>query len=244
MKSKSFDPRDFGLKEHNLYEVLATTFLGFKDEEVVKPNTTCLGIRLTERDQIKIRLYLNTKTLENLRANELITINFVDNVHLYALAALKDKDNTQGIIKFSDKYYNSLEIDIPAEENSNSVRLFMPYIMKSWGALFCKVVEENKTIKKDRIGKIEVVEFLLEVIHFNKMKETFKLFNRAENLALEALILATKLPIAHENNQKEEIITIKKNINDFIENIERFGKSKKALNTIRVIQNYIKTHNY
>lgn len=244
MKSRSFNPKDFGLKEHILYEVLATTFLGYKDEEVVKPNTACLGIRLTERDQIKIWLFPKIKTLENIRANGLITINFVDNVYLYALAALKDQENTQGIIKFSDKYYNSLEIDIPAEENSDSVRLFMPYIMKSWGALFCKVVEGNQIIKKDRMGKTEVVEFLLEIIHFNKIKETFKLFNRAENLALEALILATKLPVAHENNQKEEIMAIKINIDDYIDTIERFGRNKKAINTIRVIQNFIKTHNY
>jgi hypothetical protein len=244
MKKKVFNPKDFGLKEGYLYEILATTFLGYKEDEVIKPNTSCIGIRLTEKDNVNIRLYANTITLKNLKANELITINFVNNVYLYALAALKDKDVTQGIIKFSNTYYNSLEIDIPAEENSESMRLFMPYINKGWGALFCKVLKENQITEKDKIGEAKISEFLLEVIHFNKIKESFKLFNRAENIALETIILATKLKAARENNKKELFDEIKNEILESIEKIERFGKNKRSLNAIRVVKNFLKTQNY
>ena len=241
MKSKSFNPQEFGLKEGYLYEVLATTFRGYNEGEVVKPNTACIGIRLTDRNDIKIRLYPNSQTLKNVKRNDLITINFVNNIYLYALAALKDNEDPKSIIKFSNQYYNSLEIDIPADEESEPIRLFMPYVNKAWSALFCKVIEENEITEEDKFGKAKVSEFLLEVIHFNKIKENFKLFNRAENLALEAIILATRLPIAKENNKKELYIDIKNRIEEYLEKIESFGQNKKAFNAIRVIKNYLKT---
>ncbi len=244
MKSFSFNPRKFGLKEGYLYEILATTFLGYNGGEIVKPNTACIGIRLNEKNSIKIRLYPNSVTLANLKANDLITINFVNNIYLYALAALKDNEDPNSLIKFSNQYYNSLEIDIPADDEKESVRLFMPYLNKAWSALFCRVIEEKQINEIDDLGKAIVTEFLLDVIHFNKIKDNFKLFNRAENLALEAIILTTRLKLAKDNNKRHLFIEIKEDIEGYIEKIENLGANKNALNAIRVIRNYLKTQAY
>ena len=67
------------------------------------------------------------------------------------------------------------------------------------------------------------------------------MFNRAENLALEAIILATRFKIAKENNNKELYIIYKNRIEEYIEKIKSFGENKKALNAVRVILNFLKT---
>ena len=230
-----FNYRDFGLEKRNLYEILATTFSRSNKKDSIKPNTACMGIRFIEDNILKISPYPETTTLKNLKENGYIVINFVNDVYLYALAALKETKSLIGINEFPIKYYEYYEYyEIPKSENG-----LIPYINKAWLFLLGKVVEENQIIKKTSLGEIKISEFAISIIDFKKLKDSFKFFNRAENLALEIIVLATRLKIAREKNELALFNVIHEKIMDHIGNIKRFGKNKSALKTMDLVSNYI-----
>jgi len=231
-----FIPQDLGLEKGNLYEILATTFSKSVISEELKPNTSCMGIKLLENDLIKITPFPNTTTLRNLKDTGIITLNFIENIYLYALAALKESNSS---ISFPLNNYNYIEIDNPFEDSLEKSTMLIPYVRSSWAFLICIVADEDQIIKRDVLGEINVSEFKLHVISSNKMKESFKLFNRAENLALEAIILATRLRVAKDKNDKSLIITIQEKIDNYIKEIERFSKNQNALKAIQVVSEYI-----
>ncbi len=84
------------------------------------------------------------------------------------------------------------------------------------------------------------MEINLTVISYEKFKESFKLYNRAENLTLETIVLATKLNVAIEKKDKALIRTIRGKIEENISDIKRFGKNLSALKAIEHIKDYIK----
>ena len=194
----SFDPRDFGLKKNYLYEVIATSYSITNDGTAIKPNASCMGIRLAENDRIQIKPFYTTSTYQNLKNNSIITINFIDDVFLYALSALKDPNSQIGLVEFPIEYYGFKHLE--------SASMDIPYIKNSWGILTCKVYKEFQEIKRDDLGETMVPVFHLEVISSDILGTSYKLFNRAENLALEIIILATRLKIA-KINEDEPLVT-------------------------------------
>ncbi|MFW9936824.1 MAG: DUF447 domain-containing protein [Candidatus Thorarchaeota archaeon] len=233
-----------GLKKNYLYEVLATTYSIFEGNVI--PNTACMGIRIIKDKVIKIRPYHNTKTYENIKANKFIVLNFVENVYLYALAALKEIKSKIDLYIFPENLYSFLEIDKQTaiekiyNEKKYSEEILLPFITESWAIVICEAFKEKEGVKENDIGKSLLSEFHLNIIKIIKFKESFKLFNRAENLALESILSATRLKIAY--NKKDQLLyskyleLIKKNI----ENVKRFGKNLNALKAINLVENYIK----
>ena len=226
-----FNYQDFGLKKDNLYEIIATTYSITKNGKGIKPNASCMGIRMIEGEQIQISPFYNTITYKNLKEYGTITINFVDDVHLYALAALKEPDSPINLTDFPSKYYEFKHLKFRAMD--------VPYIKKAWGILIGEVSHEFQKTKNDELGEVIVPVFKLDVIFTEKLRETHKLFNRAENLALEVIILATRLKIARENQNQVLFSKIYGKINDYMENLERFCKNKNALKTISLVNKYV-----
>ena len=62
-----FNYQDFGLKEGNLYEIIATTYSINNEGIAIKPNASCMGIRLLGENQIEIRPFYSTTTYKNLK---------------------------------------------------------------------------------------------------------------------------------------------------------------------------------
>lgn len=223
--------QDFGLKKDNLYEVIATTYSYQQENKTIQPNASCMGIRIIEGGQIQISPFYSTTTYKNLEDYNIITINFVDNVYLYALAALKDSKSPIGLTDFPSKYYSFKHL--------KSRSMDVPYITNSWGIIVGKVSHEFQKTRRDDLGEIMIPVFILDIIFTERFQESNKLFNRAENLALETIILATRLKVANQNQNKTQFIQIHKKIVDHIENIEKFGKNKNALKAIELINDYI-----
>ncbi|UCD00421.1 MAG: DUF447 family protein [Promethearchaeota archaeon] len=226
-----FNYQDFGLKEDNLYEIIATTYSITEDSKEIKPHASCMGIRMIEGEQIQISPFYGTITYKNLKEHSTIAINFIDDIYLYALAALKEPDSPIGLTDFPSKYYDFKYLESRAMD--------VPYIKKAWGFLIGEVSHEFQKTKKDDLGEVIIPVFKLNVIFSEKLKESYKLFNRADNLALETIILATRLKVANEDQNQPLFLKIQKKIKDHIENIKRFGKNKKALKTIELISKYI-----
>lgn len=226
-----FNYKDFGLKEGNLYEIIATTYSIAKNGMEIKPNASCMGIRMIEGEQIQISPFYSTSTYKNLKDYNTIAINFVDDVYLFALAALKEAESPIDLTEFPLKYYGFKNIESRAMD--------VPYIKKAWGILIGEASQEFQKTKTDNLGEVVIPIFKLDVIFTEKLQETHKLFNRAENLALEAIILTTRLKIARENQNQALFSKINEKIEGLIENIERFGYNKRALKTIKLVKNYI-----
>ena len=233
MVLNDFDPKEYGIQENYLYEILATTF---SDQENLTPNTSCMGMRLIENNLIQIKPFPHTTTFKNLKTTGIIVLNFVEDVYLYALAALKSSKNN---IKFPSKHYNYNKLENPFNTSINGSKMTIPYISKAWATITCIIAGENQVIKKDPMGEFEISEFKLHVIDHDILKNSFKLFNRTENLALESIILATRLRIAKEKSNETLFDDIHDAINNNFQNIERFGNNKSALKAVKVIKIFI-----
>jgi hypothetical protein len=234
------DIASIGLEKNYLYEVLATTFS--LTNNLTVPNTASMGIRLVDKNLLKIWPYPNTITYKNIEKNRIVVLNFVDNILLYALASLKGFGEFIRSDPISNDYYSNILIKNSEESINfrfgNSFQI--PYIKQSWAIIICHATKITQIFKNDRINKSKLMEVDLSVISCEKFNESFKLFNRAENLALEAIILSTRLKFAIENNDESLIRTIKNRIEENISHIKRFGKNINALKAIKHIEDYIK----
>ena len=190
-----------------------------------------MGIRIIGNNQIQISPFSSTSTYKNLKKSSIITINFVDNVYLYALAALKEQDSPIELTEFPSEYYEFKYLETRAMD--------VPYIKEAWGILVCEVSQEFQKTKHNDFGEVIIPVFKLNTIFHEKFRESFKFFNRAENLALETIILATRLKIAKKKSDRQLFYKIHEKIIDHMENIERFGKNKGALKAIALVGRYI-----
>lgn len=220
------------LKKDVLYEIIATTFSSEKDSLLIVPNASCMGIKLNEKNKIEISPFQNTTTYRNLKENGYVVINFIDDIYLYALAALKTPESP---INFPLEYYLYTSLK---SKGKKSYRTF-PCIKQSWGILIGKITNEAQIINNDKYGESLRSTFEIKIFYSQKYRDSFKLFNRAENLALEAIVLATRLKVAKEMNNFELFDTLHEKIIEYKENVERFGKNKNALKVFDLVSNYI-----
>lgn len=235
--------QDIGLHKDYLYEVLVTTFSG--KQEDLTPNTASMGIRLLKGDIIKVIPFPNTNTFKNLNDNGFAVINFVDNVYLYALASLKDRNSLTGVKQFPHEYYEYYDIKQIKElkdflGSSTKHKVFrVPYVSQAWAIIICKAIETKQIIKKSYIGEIKVSEISLRIYSIVKHRESFKLFNRAENLTLELLILTTRLKIAKERDDQHLFNDIYDKINYYLHLIARFGRNPDVDKSLEIVTSYI-----
>jgi hypothetical protein len=226
-----FDPKQFGLKKHYLYEIIATSYSLIDDGSAIIPNASCMGIRIIDGDQIQISPFFSTTTYKNLKESTIIAINFIDDIYLYALAALKEPSSPIGLREFPSEYFNFKFLEDRAID--------VPYLKDSWGILIGEVSQEFQKIKKDVLGEIAIPVFNLNIFFSEKFQESHNLFNRAENLTLETIILATRLKVAKENQNQASFSEIFQKIIDYLDTIKRIGKNKNALKAKDLVNKFI-----
>ncbi|MFW9819223.1 MAG: DUF447 domain-containing protein [Candidatus Thorarchaeota archaeon] len=218
------------MKKDNLYEIIATSYSIFDGGSAIKPNASSMGIRVKEGNQLQMSPFYSTTTYKNLKQNIIIAINFVDDIFLYALAALKDKESPIGLHEFPSDYYDFKHLE--------SLSVDVPFIKKSWGILIGEVSKEFQKSKKDDLGEFIIPVFSLKVIFAEKFRESHKLYNRAESLALESIILATRLKVAYQNKDMSLLSKICKKLSNISKDVERFGRNKNALKAIELVNQY------
>ena len=109
----------------------------------------------------------------------------------------------------------------------------------AWGVIFCNLYNEREVNSKDTLGRIIVSNFQFKVLETKKFKESFKIFNRAENLALEVIILTTRIKIAKENKNEKEYSKINEKIQNYIGLIENLSTNEQILKTVKLIKRFI-----
>ena len=227
-----FSPKTYGLQHNLLYEILATTISYNSNNKEFIPNTAAMGIRYRENNLLEITPYPSTHTYTNLKEFKIVTLNFVDNVYLFALASLKKPDPLNPSLSFAIENYNFQNLsyyeyikDI-VHPNIPMNEIQIPYLKEAWAIIICKVVNEKQIIKQNQLGEIKLTQFELKVRRHKKFSNSFKTFNRAENLALEMIILATRMKIAYKNKELAQLKKIYKPIiNCAYQRILYFDKS-------------------
>ena len=229
--------QDLGLKDDYLYETIATT-TSFKNDKKI-PNASCMGIRITN-DKVIIKPYHSTRTYKNLKDNSLICINFVEDIHLYTLAALKGPYLSKKHKTFPQKYYEYY----PIKNSNNNLKTLkinqIPYLRDAWAIIICRTKKSIKIDKEDVFGFVDLTEFELDMLSIVKLKDSFKLFNRAENMTLETLILTTRLKIAFEKNDYDLVLDYQHKINNSIKEINHFDSNLEVSKSINLIKEYIR----
>ncbi len=215
----------FGINFNRLYEAIAVTLTKLEKEKIILPNSACMGVKFLDNNTFQMTPYLETDTYKNLIKFTYVSINFVDNIYFYAQAALLGENLGQTKREFPDSYY-----DFKDE---------IPYLKESWGVIFGKLNEHKIITKATHLGENNVLQANFKIIDFIKIQESFHLKNRAENLALESIILATRLKIAVKKENKEMYEKIYDKILYYNEQIKDFAKNDNAIETMDFIMNYI-----
>jgi len=242
--NSQIDLTSIGFKKNYLYEILATTFS--MDRNLIVPNTASMGVRLVEKKSMKIWPYPNTKTYKNIESSKFVVVNLINDVYLFALASLKGSNLSKHHGVLSEKEYNYYNLNLNNTYKDFAKRIItaesinLPYLKQSWAIIVCIATNINHVFREDNFGKFKLMEIDLTVICCQKFRESFKLYNRAENLALETVVLTTKLNLAILKKEEAFIKKIKTKIDENISAIKRFGKNLSALKVIEHIQEYIK----
>lgn len=243
-----FDPKKYGFKYGHLYEILATTLSSDPSKSTFIPNTASMGIRLIKGNHIKIKPYPTTQTFKNLKKFGVVTLNLVDNVYLYALASLKRAESSTLLKRFPPKYYSykdlseNVMIKQLIDQFSSPHEYLIPYVKQAWGIIVCRVVNEKNKVKQSQIGETTLIEFELKILYEEKFSNSVKLFNRAENLALEMIILATRIKVAYNKNDQNSISELYNQILDYKAKLNRFSKNPSANKTLELIEKYIQAY--
>jgi hypothetical protein len=232
-----------GLKKNYLYEILATTVYD-KMSKKNYYNTSCMGIRVLGNDSITIKPYPATQTYKNLEKNGFIVLNFVDNIYYYALAALKPPHSDGNIKRFPESYYSFKKdqtVQSILKSHSDTLEVSfnqIPYLKEAWGIIIGIVVDSKQVTKKSDLGTTKLTQFIIKPILSELLRRSYHLYNRAENFALEMIILATRLKVAFERGDENLIHSIKKKIADYEGDINRFSQNEQVFKTIKVITDY------
>lgn len=215
----------FGINFNRLYEAIAVTLTKLEKEKIIIPNSACMGVKFLDNNTFQMTPYLETDTYKNLIKFPYVSINFVDKIYFYAQAALLGENSGLTEREFPDSSY-----DFKDE---------IPYLKESWGVIFGELDEHKIITKATHLGDNNVLQAKFKIIDLIKRRESFHLKNRAENLALESIILTTRLKIAIKRGNREMYEKLYDKILYYNEQIERFAKNDKTIVTMDFIMNYI-----
>jgi hypothetical protein len=180
------------------YEAIVCSF--FPNSQ--KVNASCMGINFTPTGDIFMRVFEKTDTLTNLTSNSLFSINFSDNFYDYAIAALHGWNKGENEPEFPEDAYISIN---PA-----------PILKNAWATVICQVLPLDLMVLPNCRGyqqcNIRAKILQKTLYHLPKIFN-----NRSMNLAFEALIISTRIPI-YEPFSKE-----------FNQNLEEYKKIKRKL---------------
>ena len=229
----------FGIHFNQLYETIAITFAEAKDGTNYIPNCACMGVRFIDGKTFQMTPFLTTDTYQNLFSFPYVSINFVSNVYLYAKAALIGENAGQKEPEFLESDFDHKIIKLLRNEGHDEEELKWLFLKESWGTVLGKLGKRQKIVKRDQFGENKALLGEFQIIDFLKRNESFNLINRSNNLALEIIILTTRLKIAKKFGKKQLYDDIFNRITFYKKEIERFCQNDEVLKTLDFVSKYI-----
>ncbi|UYP47942.1 hypothetical protein NEF87_004227 [Candidatus Lokiarchaeum ossiferum] len=193
-----------------------------------KINAACIGVHFTSNNEVYIHAYSDTHTRAILQPGVTFVINFSECFYEFVIAGLK----TKGIDERVD------ELPISAYRDDFSV----PVLKSSWCAVECEVIPmPSKILSKPECRRREApnIRAKIKSIHTFHYPHIFN--NRSMNLAIEALIYATRIPLyeKYSKEYKESLtsyLTIKKKITEW-RDMDRFEESFTVIDNFLIDRN-------
>ncbi|TFG20104.1 MAG: DUF447 family protein [Promethearchaeota archaeon] len=217
-----------------LYE--AIVIIKWPDEE--KYNTSAMGLRVGNNEMIYLHPYLDTDTYELLSnpVVELITINFTDDVEIFAIAALSGLQSGSAVEEL--------------DHSSLTIKEGYGFLKNSQTMILGKINHRNQkfTLKYDGSSFDDVnlvttefpVTFEIERLKVFQSSTVSQPVNRGDNLALEAIVYASKIPaIQKQANSFQKVHELVDKVRGFQHDIRRFSASRRALTVCNIIDNFL-----
>ncbi len=183
---ENFFPQD------TLFESILITAGG----DTTPANCAAMGVKLTRGEYLLVQPYTNTDTYRNLSQFPFTTVNFTSNPLTFALCALEGWDERTNVPELGKEelvYWKNFPV---------------PSLKSAFLSLKCT----RETMDNVKVGPRGM--YLLIVKEATILTPMLPLTNRADNLALEAVVHATRVRIFtdQENFQlaKDLLVTIKK----------------------------------
>jgi hypothetical protein len=167
---------------------------------------------------------------------ELCTINFTDDVETFAVSALSGLQSGS----------NVEELDHTALD----VREGYAFLRKSQTRILGRILARNKKINLkyestsfDNFNLVNTefpVFFEIEQLNMFQSPIIAQPVNRGDNLALEAIVYASKIPaIKKQKNSFQKVQELVDKVRGFQNDIRRFSASRRALTVCNIIDNFL-----
>jgi len=250
-------PRTFGnssfslcLEPFKLYESIVVLKWHDSDKNDNKPkfNSAAMGIRFVDEYSLVLNPYPDTDTCSILKKcitdkiRKKLTINFTDDVTLFAKVALmglnagsSEEELHEGeLIKFEEfAFVNNVNASILGELVSDfgEFNLDASQYFEDFG---------NTKFKMEYPAKFEI-----NILKRFRSESLFQVTNRGDNLAIEAITLASKLPPyftenrGYDKKNEKKIYEILNRIREYEREIRRYSAGKKALLVCEIIDNFL-----
>jgi len=206
------------------YESIVCSFFPNTDKKI---NAACMGVHFTTTNEVYLHAYEDTHTKSIFTPGTKFSINFSENFYEYVIAALRRKNHEELIDELPKNSFQKLEP--------------VPILKSAWCVVICQVIKMPpalKSIPKCRRRESPNIRSKILSVEVYRLPRIFN--NRSMNLAIEALILSTRIPlhnpISREYSESiKNYINIKKKLIDW-QDMDRFHDA------FEVMDNYLLNH--
>lgn len=207
----------------NYESIVCSFFPDAKD----KINAACMGVHFTPTNEVYLHVYEDTHTKSILTPGTMFSINFSENFYEYVIAALRRENHEELIDELPRNSFKKLDP--------------VPILKSAWCAVKCQVIEMPPAlISKPKCRRRESPNIRSKILSIEVYRLPKIFNNRSMNLAIEALIISTRIPlydpISKEYSENiKNYINIKKKLIEW-QDMDRFHDS------FEVMDNYLLNH--
>ncbi len=212
------------------------TFQWTLDEGIIKPqklyesiviikwpgrnkfNSAAMGVKFTDFQELYLSPYAETDTYDLLMSSEvkLVSVNLTDDIEIFAKSALTGLHSGSIIEEIGHSHLN--------------IQTNYAYLKSSQYVILGEIQEREKASPKKRGS------FRLKIKEIHKTGLNSQLVNRGDNMALEAVVYASKIPAANNQQQVQKLI---EKVRGYQYDIRRFSSSKRALSVCNYIDEFL-----
>ncbi len=211
--------KDVGITHDSPAEVVLTTFYPNGN-----PHAAIVGVTAKGEKLLLLRIFLDTKTYQNVVAAKSGVINITNNAELIAKIALPD---ISGLDEKTLDYKNSEYVNAPKLTGADAhVEIVTSNIQEAqWS---------------DDIGASKVAHIITYVKNIELSKPSTHPFKRTDSFLIESAVLASKALEALKNDRTEVAKKLLKKIDQYKSECKRIAPESKYFYFISKITSYLK----
>ena len=212
------------------YESIVCSFFPNTNKKI---NAACMGVHFTPTNEVYLHAYADTHTKSILTPGTTFSINFSENFYEYVIAALRRKNHEEMVDELPKNSFKKLEP--------------VPILKSAWCAVICQVIKMPPAlISKPKCRRREDPNIRSKILSVEVYRLPKIFNNRSMNLAIEALILSTRIPLYNQISKEysesiKNYINIKKKLIDW-QDMDRFHDAFEVMDSY-LIDHQVKPQN-